>query len=144
LARLNHEDSKNTAKKLDYLKWKINNIGYKVQENTMIVKTMRGKTLDMGRLIAQNDTAIALGNANMNARGDIIDRKGQVVRKREDTAHEYFKGNPNSVKQVALRDISSEVFVTPAQAAANLQAQQNVTSVVLSPPKKRKIEDREL
>ena len=88
----------------------------------MKVKTMRGQTLDMGRLIAQNEKAVALGNASMNARGDIVGAGGNVVRAREDVAKDYYNRNPKAVKQVSLRNISSEVFVSPAEGIAELQA----------------------
>lgn len=46
----------------------------------MKTRTMRGKTLDMGALMAKNPTAKAVGNANMNARGDIINRRGKFLK----------------------------------------------------------------
>jgi len=81
----------------------------------MRVLTMRGQHLDMARLMAQNAHKIALGNASMNARGDIIDG-GRVIKPREQIARDYHRGNPKAVRQVALRDISQEVFVSPAEA----------------------------
>jgi hypothetical protein len=84
----------------------------------MKVKTMRGKPLDMARLMAQNQYKIALGNASMNARGDIVEG-GKVVKPREEIARDYHRNNPKAVKQVALRnisDLSEEVFMTPVEA----------------------------
>jgi hypothetical protein len=105
--------------------------------------TMRGKMLDMGKLIAQNSHKKALGNAKMNARGDIIDPYGKVLVAREAVAREYHKTNPKAIKQVPLRNINQEVvtFDTPAQAVmkqkellASQQASQQVKP-------KRKISD---
>lgn len=81
----------------------------------MKVRTMRGQTLDMARLMAQNATKVALGNASMNARGDIVDGK-RIVKPREEIAREYHRSNPKAVKQVALRDLQNEIFITPAEA----------------------------
>ena len=82
--------------------------------------TMRGYRIDMAKLIAQNSHKRALGNANMNTRGDIIGMDGNIVVSREDVAREYHKSNPKAVKQVSLRNINQEAvtFDTPAQAVA--------------------------
>lgn len=81
----------------------------------MKVKTMRGQSLDMARLMAQNQYKLALGNASMNARGDIVEG-GKIVKAREEIARDYHRNNPKAVKQVALRDLTNEVLVTPAEA----------------------------
>lgn len=94
-----------------------------------IVNTMRGRSgahphgFDMARLIAQNSTKVALGNANMNARGDIVGPGGKITVSREEIAREYHNKNPKAVKQVALRSIADEVisYETPAEAMAKHQ-----------------------
>jgi hypothetical protein len=82
--------------------------------------TMRGHRIDMAKLVAQNSHKRALGNANMNAKGDIIGVDGTIIVTRENVAREYHKSNPKAVKQVSLRTIDQEVvaFDTPAQAVA--------------------------
>ena len=82
------------------------------------MKTMRGVEFDMNRLASQHSDKVALGNANMNARGDIIDLRGNIIKKREDVAMEYHRTASSSVTRVALKDIGSEVFPTPAEAVA--------------------------
>jgi hypothetical protein len=101
--------------------------------------TMRGERLDMGKLIAQNSHKKALGNAKMNARGDIINPLGVVLVPRESVAREYHKTNPKAVKQVPLRNINQEVvtFDTPAQAVQ--KAKELMASQQAKP--KRKISD---
>jgi len=84
----------------------------------MAIRSMRGQIVDMARLAAENAEQSALGNASMNARGDIIAPGGGVVMSREQIAREYNATNPKAVKQVSLRDIKSEVYVTPAEAVA--------------------------
>jgi hypothetical protein len=44
-----------------------------------IHRTALGKGLDMTALAAKNERVRAVGNMNVNARGDIIDGKGDVV-----------------------------------------------------------------
>ncbi len=82
----------------------------------MKITTMQGKTLDIGAIMAQNETAIALGNASMNARGDIVGPGGAIIRRKEQVAQEYHKSNPNAVKTVSLKDLQADVFMTPADA----------------------------
>jgi len=87
----------------------------------MKVTTMQGKVIDVGALMAQNETAVAVGNANMNARGDILGAGGQIIKRKEQVAQEYHKSNPNAVKSVSLKDIQADVFLTPADAVAKAQ-----------------------
>jgi hypothetical protein len=88
---------------------------------------MRGKTLDMAALIARNPHAVAVGNASMNARGDIISRRGAVLKPREQIAMDYHASNPRSVKSVGIKSLSAEMFTTPAEAWASGQAAKAAT-----------------
>ena len=87
----------------------------------MITMTMRGHPFDMNKLLAQNSKKVALGNANMNARGDIVTKDGAIKIPREQIARQYHRANPKAVKQIPLRSINNEVMTTydtPAQAVA--------------------------
>jgi hypothetical protein len=44
---------------------------------------MQGKEIDMGKLINQNETTIAVGNMRVNARGDRIGPGGKIIQTRE-------------------------------------------------------------
>lgn len=48
-----------------------------------VYRTARGKMVDMGRLMLQNENVRAVGNMNVNARGDVLDDKNQVIDKRQ-------------------------------------------------------------
>ena len=87
----------------------------------MKVTTMLGKVIDVGSVIEENSNIIAIGNANMNAGGDIIGDGGQVLVKKEQVAHEYYKRNPNAVKQVSLKDVQVDTFLSPAEAVAEVK-----------------------
>ena len=58
-----------------------------------IYRTMQGKEIDMGKLINQNETTIAVGNMRVNARGDKIGPGGQIVQTREDLLAEKAKAD---------------------------------------------------
>ncbi len=44
-----------------------------------VYKTARGRTVDLGALILQNETVRAVGNMNVNARGDVLDSADRVI-----------------------------------------------------------------
>jgi hypothetical protein len=44
-----------------------------------VYRSAQGKTIDMARLAAMNERVRAVGNMNVNARGDTIDSNGRVV-----------------------------------------------------------------
>lgn len=64
----------------------------KEQQRT-VYRSANGKEVDMDKLRLQNETAMAVGNAKVNARGDELGPGGKIIRKREDVLKEYFKGN---------------------------------------------------
>ena len=49
----------------------------------MVYKTAQGKMVDMGKLILQNEHVRAVGNMNVNARGDVLDDKNRVISKKQ-------------------------------------------------------------
>lgn len=63
-------------------------------------RTAQGRTIDMATLAARNEKVRAVGNMNVNARGDILDNNNNVV-----------KDNTNRVKNVYRNT------VTPGQPA---------------------------
>jgi hypothetical protein len=42
-------------------------------------RTMQGKIVDLEKLMSQNELMPAIGNMKVNARGDKIDDKGQII-----------------------------------------------------------------
>lgn len=70
-----------------------------------MAKTFRGKEFDINKVIDQNKNQQAVGNANLNARGDRVDSKGNVIQTVEQRAKgeavgnqmdtDYFKNNPS-------------------------------------------------
>jgi len=105
----------------------------------MKVISMRGQVVDMAQLAAENAKQVALGNASMNARGDLLGSGGKVLKTREDITREYYSDNPKAVRQMSLRDIKREVFVSPSEAVATATEQ----GIILADDKgrKRKIVD---
>ena len=60
-------------------------------------RTAAGKLLDMEALMAENEEAIAVGNAKVNARGDQLGAGGEVVATVQEVATAYYQENPRAV-----------------------------------------------
>ena len=112
----------------------------------MQARSMRGKTVNMGQLMAANQTKVAIGNARLNARGDRVAPGGAIIETHEQIMTEYNTTRLNAVRHVGMSDIAKEAL-TPAEAMAQIRkqdAQQHHTPThekSLTP--KRKIADSE-
>jgi hypothetical protein len=95
--------------------------------------SMRGKPIDMDALRAQNEQVPAIGNASMNARGDILGRGGSVEIRREMIIQDYYKGKPQGAQAVSLKSAQPDVFETPAQAMARMASLADGDSEQLDP-----------
>lgn len=67
-------------------------------------RTYKGKVVDFDDIIKGKDKEQAVGNANMNARGDILDEKGRIKQSKEDRARDYNRNVSNSVIKSSLLD----------------------------------------
>ena len=75
-------------------------------------KSMRGVTVDLGKLMAQQEKNISVGNTKSNARGDQLGRAGRVVKSAAEIAREHYnQNNPNAVKKTTLKtdDILADI-----------------------------------
>ncbi len=53
-------------------------------------RTANGKVIDTDALRQKNETTVAVGNANTNARGDLLGKGGVIIKKREEIANEFY------------------------------------------------------
>lgn len=75
---------------------------------TKIYKTARGKSIDMDKVKLTNETAVAVGNMRVNARGDILGAGNQVVTGRNQIMDQIYAVpdtgySPNSPESSARR-----------------------------------------
>ena len=84
----------------------------KTISNKNPVLSHRGRPVNMGALLAQNGKMLAAGNARMNARGDILDKDGKIIKTREQIASEYYSKNPNAVPNAASLNQSTHDMLT--------------------------------
>ena len=54
-------------------------------------RTMQGRMVDIEKLRAANESVQAVGNMNVNARGDVIGPGGAVVTKKEKIIQKYYE-----------------------------------------------------
>jgi hypothetical protein len=54
-------------------------------------RTAMGKTVDMGAIMLQNETTRAVGNMNVNARGDRVDAKNKIIDKKSNQVNRQYK-----------------------------------------------------
>lgn len=101
-----------------------------------LYKSAKGKVIDMARLAAQNELAIAVSNVRINARGDELGPGGQIIRKQSDVAHVPSTGTPvehyvapapvqvkESIKETAK---PQPALVSPAPVAFELPVESTV------------------
>lgn len=87
-------------------------------------RSFQGKEVDMEKLMRQNELTQAVGNANMNARGDQLGPGGTIVKKREDIIAEYYEANPKAKSKVKSPAVETPVVEEPAvQASRNKKTQ---------------------
>lgn len=77
--------------------------------------SMRGEVIDMNRLRSINGTAPALGNARVNARGDILGQGGIIIKTQEQIEAEWAASKQAREASVRPADIKSENMIRPEQ-----------------------------
>lgn len=54
-------------------------------------RTMQGRLVDIDRLRASNENVPAVGNMNVNARGDVLGPGGKIARTKEQVMKQYYQ-----------------------------------------------------
>ena len=105
-------------------------------------KTNRGQTIDMAGLVLQNETAVAVGNMNVNARGDKVNEKGEVVKTKTEQAQAYYQSNPKAaVKTVSIKDaVDVSASKTMEQPVAEKPKAQKASKPKAKQPKMKEVE----
>lgn len=61
---------------------------------------MQGREIDFDKLVRANELTPAVGNMNVNARGDQLGNGGEIVKKREEVVAEYYEAKTPKRKKV--------------------------------------------
>ena len=89
-----------------------------------IYKTAQGKVVDLGALILQNEKVRAVGNMNVNARGDILDSANKVIlQKNKQVQQQYVtKSNVTADRTVHASNTTAKKQKTATKKPAPTQA----------------------
>lgn len=76
-----------------------------------VYKTAKGRPIDIEALKLKNDSAVALGNMKVNARGDKLGKGGKIIQSSHERTTSYYEDNPKAVKKsnVSLKDAADEL-----------------------------------
>lgn len=80
-----------------------------------VYRSAQGKTVDIGQLILQNENTRAVGNMNVNARGDIINEYNEAIAHRTQQVKKQYD---NQVRTNVHDDRPSESGVGNSRAAS--------------------------
>ena len=95
-------------------------------------RSMQGRMVDIEKLRAANETVQAVGNMNVNARGDVLGPGGQIVTKKETVIKKYYEQPKGMVD-----DTPARAKPTPAPKAPPQQNVQKMTPVAKTEPKQQ-------
>ena len=96
-----------------------------------VYRSAMGKTVDMGALLLQNETVRAVGNMNVNARGDMLDNRNRVIDpKAQQLRRQYAKQTNVSVQPATTGTKSArrEVPAVPEDTFADLPDDNDVVA----------------
>ena len=66
-------------------------------------RTMQGRMVDIDQLRAANESVQAVGNMNVNARGDVLGAGGQIVKPKEKVIQKYYEQPKGKVSETPTR-----------------------------------------
>tara|TARA_B100000809_G_scaffold257328_1_gene298696 strand:+ start:50 stop:451 length:402 start_codon:yes stop_codon:yes gene_type:complete len=74
-----------------------------------MIKSARGKKVNMATIVAKGERQRAVSNAPLNARGDIIDSRGEIKVTREHLSKEFYKNNlPGIEEEISISSSDSD------------------------------------
>lgn len=68
-----------------------------------LYRTMQGRMIDIDKLRASNETVPAVGNMNVNARGDVIGAGGKIVKPKDQVIKEYYETPKGAAQDTPIK-----------------------------------------
>ena len=106
-------------------------------------RTMQGRMVDIDQLRAANESVQAVGNMNVNARGDVLGANGQVITPKAQVIKKYYeqpKGKasegPSRIKQTPASEtkaVETKAVETKAVATPKVATPKVATTKVATP-----------
>lgn len=88
-------------------------------------KTYKGKEFNMSAFSEKNADARAVGNVNMNARGDVLDAQGRVKVSANKISQAFSANNNKKVRQVSLKEDSESAPIANKSVAPDADIDPN-------------------
>jgi len=90
------------------------------------VVTAKGKVLNMSALASANETEIAVGNMDVNARGDVLKpgRRGEIIIQNEEVQQAYYDATKPASEEVSIKQEP-----VPAKKVENTQIKKTYNKV---------------
>lgn len=86
-----------------------------------VYKTANGKVVDLGAIILQNESTLAVGNMGVNARGDKVAPTGKITERAkvvsaaiEDQVKKPKHSNVAASRKTAQQDLATQLARDPA------------------------------
>ena len=104
-----------------------------------LYKSAMGKTVDMGSLLLQNERVRAVGNMNVNARGDRLDSNNQIVEpKNQQVQRRYNRqtnvsAGPAQSSTISAKEEVQQPMVDPADDFSDLPIDEPLPEPVAVP-----------
>jgi hypothetical protein len=102
-------------------------------------RTMQGRMVDIEKLRAANENVQAVGNMNVNARGDVLGSGGQIVTKKETIIQKYYEQPKGMVD-----DTPARAKPMPAPKTAPQQTVQKMTPVAKTETKPQPVVEQKV
>ena len=106
-------------------------------------RTMQGRMIDIEKLRAANEDMRAVGNMNVNARGDVIGPNGQIVKTKQEVVAKYYEQPRGKVSEASARDVRPKRVAPapkPKAVASKPAPQPKVTKPKTEPAPKKGID----
>ena len=97
-------------------------------------RTMQGRMVDIEKLRAANESVQAVGNMNVNARGDLLGPSGKVVTPKEQIIKKYYEQPKGMVSDTPVKGKPM-----PAPKAEPVKTVQKMTPVPAKPASKKTV-----
>jgi hypothetical protein len=89
------------------------------------IKTTQGQYIDMQGLAAEHETDRAVSNVPINAKGDIIDNRGNVTVTREEIKKEYYNNTiVGDTETISISDDFTSTTATTSEDSTNAKSDQ--------------------
>ena len=87
-----------------------------------VYKSAMGKPVDMGALFLQNEGVRAVGNMNINARGDVLDSANRVIDQKNRQVQRQYRKQTNVTASAEVHTSTSAVRQAKQQQQAEYDA----------------------